>query len=52
MSDIAIHICLNYGGLPLAREAIRPGPRVNRLDPNEMVAGLEPGHSNIDDVTE
>jgi UDP-N-acetyl-D-mannosaminuronate dehydrogenase len=52
MSDIAVLICLNYGGLPLAREAIRSGPRVIGLDPNEMVAGLEPGRSNIDNVTD
>ena len=52
MSDIAVLICLSYGGLPLAREVIRSGPRVVGLDPNEMVAGLEPGRSNIDDVTD
>jgi UDP-N-acetyl-D-mannosaminuronate dehydrogenase len=52
MSDIAVLIGVSYGALPLAREAIRSGPRVIGLDPNEMVAGLEPGRSNIDDVTD
>ena len=52
MSDIAVPICLSYGGLTLAREAIRSGPRVIGLDPNQMVAGLEPRRSNIDDMTD
>jgi len=52
MSDIAVLICLSYGGLTLAQEAIRSSHRVIGLGPNEMVAGLEPGHSNIDDVTD
>jgi hypothetical protein len=52
MSDIAVIIGLGSGGLPLAREAIRSGPRVIGLDPNEIVASLEAGRSNIDDVTD
>jgi UDP-N-acetyl-D-glucosamine dehydrogenase len=52
MSDIAVLIGFSYGGLPLAREAIRSGPRAIGLDPNEIVACLEPGRSNIDEVTD
>jgi hypothetical protein len=53
MSDIAVSIGPGYGALTLARDAIRSGPRVIGLDSNEaMVAGLEAGRSNIDDLTD
>jgi UDP-N-acetyl-D-glucosamine dehydrogenase len=53
MPDIAVIVGLSYGGMLLARGAVRSGPRVIGLDPNEeIVAGLEAGRSNIDDVTD
>ena len=53
MSDIAVIVGLGYGRLLLTRGAVRSGPRVIGLDPNEeIVAGLEAEHSNIDDVTD
>ena len=53
MSDIAVIVGLGYGGMLLARGAVRSDPRVIGLDPNEeIVAGLECEHSNIGDVTD
>jgi UDP-N-acetyl-D-glucosamine dehydrogenase len=53
MSDIAVIIGVGHGGLPLAREAIRSGPRVIGVDPSqEIVVGLGGGRSNIDDATD
>jgi UDP-N-acetyl-D-glucosamine dehydrogenase len=52
MSDIAVLIGLGYGGAQLAREAVQSGPRVIGLNPNEIVAGLEAGRCNIDDVAD
>ena len=53
MSDIAVVVGLGYGRLLLARRAVRSGPRVIGLDPNEeILAGVEAERSNIDDVTD